>query len=300
MKLARRLSQYLAGAFLMLPAVAAAQPATECDLSFAESSITITLLASDLGIGQSVAGRGDVLIEAVHNDSGRQDCVADLRLSSVSTIPGFPDYSMTAGNRPIVPSANETIGGSRNQLRIVVPPNRTTTNVGMDAVAATEWGLVAGRQMEQLQLSLVGRDGTVLDRVPLYLELEIPKTVDVMFVGATGSGPASSIELGDLSATERVTSQPFGVRIWSSSGYEFMLQSENAGNLVHLQAMDEIPYELFVNGSRYALGAATSPIISIDPSEVGGDRYGLTISVPARRSVAGEYQDRLLITVNAI
>lgn len=287
-------------AFLMAPVAATAQPATSCDLSFSDRSLTITLLASDLGVGQSVAGRGDVLIEAIHPDDGRQDCVASVRLSYISATPRFPDYSMTASNQPIVPSANETIGGPRNQVRVAVPSNRTTTTIALDAVAATEWGLVAGRQTEQLQLTLVGRDGDILDRIPLFIDLEIPKAVDVMFVGATGSGPASSIDLGDLSASERVTSQPFGVRVWSSSGYEFTIQSENAGNLVHQQALDQIPYELLVNGFRYELRSAPAPITSADPSEIGGDRYGLTISVPARRSIAGEYQDRLMITVNAI
>ena len=298
MKLGNFLVRFLGPLAIILPTSIAAQTPADCDFAFSERGITIPLLASDLGSGQSVAGSEEIEITATN--ARPSACVTTLRLSRITATQAFPNYVVTASNQPITPSANETIGGQGNEIRIALPASSLRNQVSLKAVASTDWGLVAGSSTEQLQLSLVGPGGDILDRIPLNLELEIPKTVDVMFVGDLGGGQTSNIDLGELSSEETVTSSPFGVRIWSSSGYRFGFTSQNAGKLVHRQGMDRIPYDLMVDGIPYSLESGAAELRREQASAPSGDNYGLTIRVPARRSVAGEYQDRLTVSVTAI
>lgn len=300
MKLESCIASVLAFLSLFISTSATAQRPLECNLIFSERSVTIALVAADIGTGQKVAGSETVIISADREEGDTSACVATVRVSKISGFPDFPVYSLTAANRQIVASANENIGGPVNQANLAIPASSNRLVVNLQAVAATEWGLEAGRQIERLQLSLIARDGTILDRIPLNLELDIPKTVDVMFVGATGGGQATSIDLGFLSTVETVSSLPFGVRIWSSSGYQFAFSSENRGKLVHHQGSDAIPYDFFVNNVPYPFDRAAPPLGSAGASQPRGDSYSLSIRVPPRRSLAGEYQDRLTVSVSAI
>lgn len=290
----------LPGLLLVIPASLSAQPATECALSFSERAITVTLLPAELGAGESVAGTETARIETPRGGGSSSACVASLRVSRITSATDFPNYSLTADNKPVVPSVNESSGGPGSDVNFSIPANQSARSVDLRAVASAEWGLQAGRRTERLQLSIVARNGAILDRIPFNIEIDIPKAVDVMFVGASGASRASQVDLGNLSATERTVSQPFGVRIWSSSSYRFQFRSQNAGLLQHRGGLDAIPYELFVDGQRYQLGSASGASLSQgSATAAGGDLFGLTVEVPARRSVAGDYQDQLTVNVTA-
>ncbi|WP_298335820.1 hypothetical protein [uncultured Erythrobacter sp.] len=294
-----RIIALIGALLLMSPAAASAQSGTDCDVRFTQESATITMVAPDIGRGQQAFGEQVIRLTTVDDDQNRA-CRADLRISRLNTAPSFPSYRIFALGRPIVPSISETVANAQNQIIVAIPRNRSGRSINLRAVAPANWGIHAGRHNEQLQLSLVGQAGEVLDKLALNLVLDVPKAVDVMFVGATGIGRANRINLGRLSAAQSTRSEPFGLRVWSSSGYRIGLSSENQGKLVHRQGMDEIPYKLQLEGREVPLESGIAPYTSPEATGRSGDIYSLGILVPARRSVAGRYQDRILVTVSAI
>ncbi len=286
--------------FISLPSGAIARDRDECDVRFSQESATITMLASNIGEGQRAVGEQLVRVVANENDGPNSACRVDLRVSRLTSDPAFPAYRLVILGRPLEPTLNETVIGTQNQIALSVPSNRTGRSVSLQAAAASDWGVRSGRHNEQLQLSLVGPDGEIIDRLALNLVLDIPKAVDVMFVGATGTGRTSRIDLGNLSATEPTRSEPFGLRVWSSSGYRVEISSENGGNLGHRLGMDAIPYRLEIDGRDVALGNTATPFSRPDATGRTGDLFRVGILVPARRSVAGRYQDRITVSVSSI
>lgn len=283
-----------------LPTNAKAQDDGGCELRFAERSATITLLAANVGYGQTASDDQEIkVVNAVASD-GSATCRANVRLSRLTSNRTFPDYRISSAGRTLQPSLSQAEGGGKNQLVLNVPASRAGRNIALRVVAPTNWGIRAGRHVERLQLSLVGPTGEIIDRMALSLILDIPKTVDVMFVGATGIGRATSINLGALSQTEVTKSPTFGVRIWSTSGYSFGFSSEHGGQLEHELGMDSIPYNLNMNGRQIALDGSTTPVNMLAKTARRGDFYRLNLSVPGRRSVAGRYQDRIVVSVSAL
>lgn len=278
---------------------ASANGRDDCEARFSQDSVTLNLLANELGHDQVALADEDVRILAGPEPSENTSCRVSIRVSLLSSDGSFPSYSLTASGAPLRPSISETVGGA-SETAVTVPASRTGRTVNLRATAPTDWGIQSGQYVERLQLSLVDKTGTIIDRMAVNLVLQIPKTVDVMFVGATGVGRTTTIDLGDLSATEQTLSPPFGVRIWSSSAYSFGFTSEHSGLLQHELAMDAIPYRLNVNGQSVALDGNRLAINRLQPSQRSGDFHSLTLSVPARRSVAGRYKDRLTVSVSAL
>ena len=272
----------------------------QCSLQFAENSATITMLAANLGPGGSAFGEQAIRVIAEGGGANNGSCRGTLRISRLSGAGSFPDYRLTARGRPIAPSISEAIGDARNQLNLSLSGNKASRSIDLRTSLPTGGGLVAGRHSEQLQLTLLDASGEVADRMALNVVLEIPKAVDVMLVGATGDGQTASIDLGDLSQTEASRSAPFGLRIWSTSAYTYGFSSANGGSLRHALDMDTIPYQLFIEGRPIMLSAGRVEFSSATPSAARGDLYRLGIQVPARRSIAGRYSDRITVSVSAI
>lgn len=300
MKIVRRLATPLALAASVAPAAASAQPADHCLFRFAEDTVEMQLNAAELGAGSTVLGSENITIAGLQGTEDAGVCQMALRVSKLTNLSDFPDYNLRASNRPISPSVSELIGSQASQINLTIPLSGASTTVNFQAVVPTEWGLTAGEHLENLQLSLLNQAGVVVDRMKLDLVVDIPKVVDVMFVGSTGTGRTTSVELGQIEQMSETRSEPFGVRIWSSSGYGFTFSSENSGSLRHEQDLDAIPYQLAVNGVSYTLDNVSSRFTSNVSTAAGGDLYRLSIMVPARRNVAGNYHDRLTVSVNAI
>jgi len=276
-----------------------AQERSACDLRFAEDSLTVNLFATSVGHSQRAIGDSNIRVRVAETGEQSGTCRADLRLSRLNSDQRFPDYLFTIRGRAVRASIAETVGSAENQFLVTIPKKSTGQTFPLQIAAPTEWGIQSGQYVEQLQLSLVNDRGEVMDRLPLNLVLDIPKTVDVMFVGATGTGQTSTINLGDLSQTEETRSLPFGVKIWSTSNYAFGFSSENNGRLLHREGRDAIPYELRMDNRRVPLDDGAN-FSSSGQSERNGDIYRLRVAVPPRRSVAGRYQDRVTVTVSAL
>src|SRR5690606_11847282 len=108
-----------------------------------------------------------------------------------------------------------------------VPIDERGERVRFELTLPTEWGLKSGVYDERIELVLFDAAGNEVDRLPLALNIEIPQAVELRVVGATGEGQIARIHLGNLSSTTATRSDPFGVRVWSTSGYRVGIASQN-------------------------------------------------------------------------
>ena len=299
MRISATIAVLASGLAAFFAAPAWAQGPADCTARFAEDSVTITLLANDLGHDKFAIGDEDIRISSGPDPRENRACNTIVRISRLSSDQSFPDYTLTSAGRLVRPSPSEGVGGS-SDLDVTVPASTAGRTLNFQATASTDWGILSGQFVERLQASLIDRSGVVIDRMAVNLVLQVPKTVDVMFVGAMGTGRTSTVNLGELSAAAPTESPPFGVRIWSSSPYSFAFVSENRGQLVHDMGMDQIPYRLVIDGLQQALDGTAAPMNGMQASGSGGDFYPLRLTVPARRSVAGNYADRITVSVTAL
>lgn len=285
-----------------LPGTAFAQAPSpsECIMKFAQSGATITLLATDIGNGETATGQVSVGVLGDASGSAPAQCAGTIRVSRISLTSDIPDYRLSRTGRQLEPSTSEAVGGPSNQFPVEFPASKASRDYELRAVAPMDWGLPAGHYTEQLQLSLVDKSGLIVDRITLTIDFGVPKAVDIMVVGASSNGRTAQLDLGELSSTQPTHSSPFGVRVWSTSAYFVTLDSENDGVLRHTLAMDRIPYELFVDGRQADLFSQSVIATKGQPSANSGDYYRMQITVPARVSVAGEYSDRLTFSVTAL
>ena len=118
-------------------------------------------------------------------------------------------------------------------------------------------------------------------------------------VGATGTETIRSINLGTIGKERPNQSDPFGVRVWSTSPYSVSFTSENAGVLAHEAGLDQIPYDLrmdnmlvnLVTGSEFTIPSVAPPL---------GIIHRLSVRAGPATARAGSYSDRVTVTVSPL
>lgn len=287
---------------ILMPSTIFAQEVapSECALKFAQRNATITLLATDIGNGETATGQVSVEVFGDTGGSTPATCAGTIRVSRISLNNDIPGYRLSHNGRQLEPSTNEVVGSPSNQFPVEFPASKVRRDYEFRVVAPMDWGIGNGNYTEQLQLSLVDRSGQTQDRMTLTIDFSVPRAVDIMVVGASSNGRTAQLDLGELSNLEATRSSLFGVRVWSTSGYYVTLDSENDGVLRHALAMDNIPYKLLTEGRQADLRLQSIIATSGKPSASSGDFYGMQIIVPARVSVAGQYSDRLVFSVTAL
>ncbi len=227
------------------------------------------------------------------------------RLAGGSTAPDFPGYALRApGNQQIEILPDPAAGGTPDSDVVVAnaPSGPQGRAVPFQIGVPTQWGLRAGTYVDQLQLSLIGPDGGIVDRTTLTVTIVIPSAVALRLVGAiVGDGEAgpAQVDLGNLSSTRETRSQPFAARIFSTAPYVVRFSSANLGNLLHEQGREQVPYRLYFEGAAVELaGANEFPYLDRTPQ--AGDTRRMSIVVPPVVALAGRYSDRITITVMAL
>lgn len=277
---------------LTLPSLAAAQ----CNASLEPGPSSISFNGVAIGPGRWSEQAAAVTVR----NSGDEPCSLVLRATRelAGIDPYRPPYSLMgpAGEIEILPYA-ETTGTTRSDVAVNVAPQATRT-VPLSFKMPTAWGLRAGFYQDQLRLVLIGENGQEVDSRSVSLRFDIPSTATLRLFGAGVGRGASNIDLGRLSATQETRSNPFALRIWSTAPYAVSFRSDNAGDLVHSNGVDRIPYELRINsvqadlagGGEYFFASHTGP---------PGDIHSLMLRVGPVRALAGDYSDRITITVTA-
>ncbi|MEL7445022.1 MAG: hypothetical protein AAGK02_04330 [Pseudomonadota bacterium] len=164
---------------------------------------------------------------------------------------------------------------------------------------ATEWGLESGLFSQEFVLTLHDEAGAELDSMILVVRVDVPPAVALRIVGASGNSPLKRINLGILDPEAVNTSDPFGLRVWSTSPYRVEFVSENLGTLRKVNGDATIPYSLRMSGAEVNL-EGTNVRVFAEGTEALGDLHPLRVTVEPFFAEAGRYSDRIQVSVSAI
>ncbi len=284
----------------MLAAPAAAQAEAGCEPAFVQSSQTVTVSSIDVSAGSSASETFQ--IRARNDGSPGTKCPATLRVAKLSTSPSPStiSYALQSGGQllQILSSENQP-GTSASDLRIAqLPAGTNGLSLPFRLTIPSGWGLASGSQVEDLILLLVDETGTVVDTMLLSIALTIQPSVEVRVVGVTGQDTIARINLGILDPQAVNISDPFGLRIWSTSPYTVSFRSENEGQLVHDSVKASIDYQLMMDQQRVNVRGATAAFVPRGTDSLG-DLHPMGVRVEPFRARAGNYSDRVEVTVTA-
>lgn len=290
----RQLSCVIGLAIAAIPGTALA----ECKPSFADGSRDVRLSASDSMDRQQLSDRFRL---SLRND-GDSECRLRVRVTRDlgASDASFPNYILSGiGGNLSITSASQTDVSSGGGL-IVVPPGGLTP-LSFGVAVPVNWGMKAGEYRQQLVFG-VSEDGgnTPLATSQVLLRLEIPATARIRFAGAAGQPGAARINLGELSTTTRTVSQPFAMRVLSTSAYQLRFSSEFGGRLRRTDGPDVIVYRMLVDGAP--MNMVTGDMISVGQhTSARGDVHNVSVIVdPDPTWHAGNYTDRVTVDVTPI
>lgn len=293
------------GIILGAPLAATAQ---DCEPVIIDTDTALIIQAGAIEPGGQATRELSVSIrnEASGANNGTP-CSATLRLARTGPVPSpdFPPYSVFGpGNQQVEilpdPGSGGTVQSDVNISAVTTDP--TGRLISLRFTVPTEWGVRAGTYTDQLELLLLDETGAIADRSALTNSIVIPPAVSVRLVGAVlgdgTSGPAQ-IDLGNLSRSSETRSNPFGARVFSTAPYSIEFSSNNLGYLRHEAGEETIAYRLYYDGGLVNLGGNTE-IGYPDHTGRDGSTRSMSIVVPPVVALAGNYSDRITITVTTL
>ncbi len=285
--------------FLMACSSGLATPALagECRPEFVESTATVNF--SSVRVGGGEFSREHFAVHVRNADDGV--CSATIRVRRIGTpLPDAPHYTLRSGAAEFEILDDGAAPTAHSDLPVAnAPGNEQGRTVNFQVTLPTEWGLQSGFFGDQVELALLDPAGAEVDTLVVSLNIDIPRAVAMRVVGATGDTAVARIHLGTLSSTAPTISDPFGVRIWSTSGYRVSVTSENHGQLVHDLNLDRLPYELDFDQRAVNLEGADSFVYPLHTPSLGR-LHPLRVRVAPVNARAGDYADRVTVTVTAV
>lgn len=289
-------------ASLSAPLLFAATPASaaaDCQPQFQTASQTVVISGISVSTGAVTSENFGIRIG---NDGSGGRCPATLRIvrSNTSPVINPVDYVVQSGGQTLQVLQNESQPGtSASDLAIAnLPSGNNGANFPFRISVASGWGMASGSQTDDLLVLLLDQTGAVVDTMMLTITFDVPPAVEVRVVGVTGQNAIASIDLGELNPRETTVSAPFGVRIWSTSPYTVSFLSQNQGSLVHGNLTSKISYRLFMDGQQINVRGAPAAYVP-QPTNALGDLHPLNVRVEPFVARAGEYSDRVEVTVTA-
>lgn len=277
---------------------APANAQTTCNARFADRSVLLEIPDVELGAPRVYEQRELVRVEPVDRE-GQTDCRLSVRVSFADASEVFPKAYLSGNGMPVLPAIDAGVGTVDSDIPVAQIGSRGGGAVQFAISIPTDWGLPAGTRSQQFRLTLLDRFGSPLDEATMVARVRIPRSVDLKIVGSRTGGSIGQINLGVIEAGRETRSTPFGMRVWSSSGYTVTLESENRGTLMHEEGIDRIDYDLSVNGFEAQLEGRNPVVVSARHTDGVGDYYPMEIVVRPQRPLAGEYQDRVTVSVTA-
>lgn len=292
-----RLSRWIAvTAAVAAPGLVPGIAYADCVPSFVDGPIVVNLSANDsMDDGQL----NDNFKVRIRND-GNSQCRLRLTVSrdDGASDPGFPTYKLTGAGAAIQINGGSPADFSGGGKLVVLPgsgesPSTYTVHIPVG------WGMKSGDYAQQLVFAITEDGGNQqLGSQQVKLALRIPATSRLRFDGATGGG--ARIDLGTLRTEGPTVSDPFGVRVLSTAGYQLRFVSGNGGKLRRIDGPDTIPYEMIVDGRPMNL-LAGDQILGSDHTGPMGDLHPVIVTVRADPTYhAGNYSDRITVSVTPI
>jgi len=275
----------------------AASANAECAPEFAQPAQTVTLNAIEVGSGKTVRENFNVRVQ--NDETG--PCEAVIRVVKTNGfLNGSHNFILESGPQVIQVLSNiSAAGGGASDLQVSGIGNSSVgRSVPITITMPTEWGLTSGTTTEEYSLLLFDQRATLLDTMTLYVRFEVFPAVELRIVGVTGASEIAQMDLGILEPDRLNMSDPFALRVWSTSGYSVAFESQNLGVLRHRSQTDRIPYMMLMNGNEVDLRGAITTYFS-QPSDAMGNLHPLQINVLPFEARSGEYSDRVTVTVSA-
>lgn len=273
--------------------------AQECVPQFVDSSQTVTV--SDVEVGVREVSRQNFQVR-VRND-GNGSCGANIRFARIDgTAPSANlQYTLRSGSSVLRVLANEAATATSDSDLFVrgLPNGDSGRTVPFLLTIPSDWGIESGFHSEQLQLTLLDTAGQVADTLLLTININVPPSVSIRIVGATGSNNIATINLGNITPRDVSISDPFGIRVWSTSPYLVTFESENNGSLRHEDGLDTIPYEMRMDRQQVNLGAGGEFVFPERTTSLGRI-HRLRVQAGPATGRAGGYGDRVTVTVTAV
>jgi hypothetical protein len=271
--------------------------AGDCRPEFVESTATVNFPSVEIGAGEFSRETFGVHVR----NAGDGDCSATVRVRRIGApLPEAPRYTLQSGATVFEVLGEGAAPTAHSDLPVTnAPSDDKGAPVNFQLTLPTEWGLQSGFYGEQVELALLDPAGVEVDTLTVSLNIDIPRAVAMRVVGATGDAAVARIHLGTLSSTAPTTSDPFGVRIWSTSGYRVSVTSENHGQLVHHSNLGRLPYELDFDQRMVNLQGADSFVYPQHTPSLGR-LHPLRVRVEPVSARAGDYADRVTVTVTAV
>ncbi|MEQ5789308.1 hypothetical protein J3454_15560 [Erythrobacter sp. NFXS35] len=273
--------------------------ALACEPQFLQSAQTIMATASEVGNQDVIETEAQILVR----NGGQDECAAFLRFSRFSTSAPDPSRIITLSTSgqtiDVLPSELSAASLASDIFIAAIPGGGTSSRpIPLRMTFPTDWGISSGTSSETFLVQLIDETGAAFDDLVLTVNLNVLPSVKLRIVGATGNDRIARIDLGPLDPRQVTRSNPFGVRVWSTSPYSVTFASENVGMLAHVNAGDRIGYEMRAAGREVDLSGA-SPGAFGRKTDAVGDYHPLEIAVPPFVAQAGDYRDRVVITVTA-
>ena len=286
----------LTATFFIWPNPALAQ---ECIPEFVDSAKTVTV--SDVEVGVREVSRENFQIRVRNQGTGA--CSATIRFARVDGFASADslEYTLRSGSSALQVLPNEAAAATSESELFVggLPSGDRGRAVPFLLSIPSEWGIAAGFHTDQLQLTLLDSTGQVTDRLFLTINVTVPPSVSLRVVGATGTNRIATINLGNITSRDVSTSDPFGIRVWSTSAYSVSFESENGGNLRHEDGRDTIPYELRMDRQLVNLSGSGEFVFPERTTSLGRV-HRLRVQAGPATGRAGGYGDRVTVTVSAV
>jgi len=274
-----------------------------CVPVFVDRSETVNLAGLTVGPGEEKRETFQLRVRNSTGDPGR--CTGRIRVSRLdgNADPNAPEFTLRSGGTQIdILSFQNSAGSVASDVLVpAAPPGPNGAATPFQLTLPTPWGLKAGTYTQLLQFALFDESGTQTDAINVAITIEVPREVSLRIVGATGDAPISRINLGVLTSTGTNTSDPFGLRIWATSGYSVSFQSQNNGNLQRDGGTERIPYTLTMDGTLVDLASGSPSFLFNEIPTALGRFHALVVRAgPVEAVRAGNYADRVFVTVTAV
>lgn len=287
----------------LLAAIAAFLPtsasATDCTPSFVMETDSVVINAETFGPRDVAQSSFEIRLQ----NEGDTSCETQIRITRIegTADPAELEYTIRSGATEIniQASAGAPTNSQGNLLIQQIPSEAQSFPINFLLTIPTDWGIAAGNYEEQLQMQLLDQDGRVIDTLFFNIVAYVPSAAEIRIVGAAGSGAVATVDLGQIDSRTASRSDPIAIRVFSTSAYVLTFESESNGRMVHENTVDTIPYRMDMDGGTVDLSTTTEFTFTRRTPRIG-EIYNLQFSAGPVRARAGDYKDRVTVTITAV
>lgn len=280
----------IAAAALLAPGVAAA----DCAAKFQSANTTIDLNPR----AGEVEGRIRDSLQLVVENAGDAECRLQVVVSAEPVLGAARALAYEIAGPSGIVTLSDSVAHARSgrpSSALVVQPGGDG-RVDYQIQTQVDWDTAPGVYEQLVRFGISDGEGRVFDEREVQLRTVVPSASRLDFVGAV-----NRLDIGVVSMDQATRSAPFGIRVFSNSGYILSLMSENGGRMIHDNGVDAMDYDLTVSNRPVSLSGAGDDLRFEDRPPSIGATLPIVVTVqpdPTRR--AGNYRDLVSLSVTPL